>query len=103
MKVEYKYDARGRPLGTSGSIAETLGRRNPFRYRGYVYDEESGLYYLRSRYYDPELGRFLNSDTLIDKDTKSLFAYCLNNPVIYADTNGRLYTLVINLESGIKR
>ena len=62
LVVEYKYDAWGQPLGTSGSMADTLGKRNPFRYRGYVYDEESGLYYLRSRYYDPEWGRFINAD-----------------------------------------
>ncbi len=59
--VEYKYDAWGELLQT----ASTLGKLNPFRYRGYVYDEETFLYCLRSRYYDPEWGRFINADSLI--------------------------------------
>ena len=61
--VEYKYDAWGRILSKTGTMASTLGTLNPFRYRGYVYDEETGLYYLRSRYYNPEWARFLNADT----------------------------------------
>ena len=52
--VEYKYDAWGRILSKTGTMASTLGTLNPFRYRGYVCDEETGLYYLRSRYYNPE-------------------------------------------------
>ena len=50
--VEYVYDAWGKPLSKTGSLKDTLGTVNPFRYRGYVYDEETGLYYLRSRYGD---------------------------------------------------
>ena len=50
--VEYGYDAWGKPVFTKGSMEGTLGKDNPFRYRGYVWDEETGLYYLRSRYYD---------------------------------------------------
>ena len=53
--VEYKYDAWGKPISKTGSLASTLGTLNPFRYRGYVYDEETNLYYLRSRYYHPVL------------------------------------------------
>ena len=49
LVVEYKYDAWGKPLSTTGSLADTLGVRNPFRYRSYVYDEESGLYYLKKQ------------------------------------------------------
>ena len=52
--VEYHYDAWGRLLATTGSMAGTLGKLNPFRYRGYIYDEETGLYWLRSRYYNPD-------------------------------------------------
>ena len=52
--VEYRYDAWGKPLGTTGSMADTLGVENPFRYRGYVYDGETGLYVTAARYYDPE-------------------------------------------------
>ena len=73
-------------------MAETLGRRNPFRYRGYVYDEDSGLYYLRSRYYDPELGRFLNADNYIGRilmlGQHNQFSYCANMPVGLQDGNG---------------
>ena len=51
--VSYGYDAWGAPLWCTGELAETLGKVQPFRYRGYVFDEETGLYYLRSRYYNP--------------------------------------------------
>ncbi len=53
LVVEYKYDAWGKPLSTTDTLAGTLGKENPFRYRGYLYDDETGYYYLRSRYYDP--------------------------------------------------
>ena len=64
LVVEYKYDAWGKPIARRSltTAYEALGRLNPFRYRGYVYDEETGLYYLRSRYYRPEWGRFVNAD-----------------------------------------
>ena len=61
--VSYVYDAWGAPIGKSGSMAETLGSVQPFRYRGYVFDEETGLYYLRSRYYSYQFCRFLNADS----------------------------------------
>ena len=61
--VSYAYDAWGMPIGKSGTLAETLGTLNPFRYRGYVFDEETGFYYVSSRYYDPEIGRFISPDT----------------------------------------
>ena len=51
--IAYTYDAWGNPLATTGSLADTLGEQNPLRYRGYVYDTETGLYYLQSRYYNP--------------------------------------------------
>ena len=55
--VEYHYDAWGRPVGDvwkKNSSYNTLAALNPFRYRGYIWDEETGLYYLKSRYYNPE-------------------------------------------------
>ncbi len=67
--VSYMYDAWGAPLWCTGELAETLGRAQPFRYRGYVFDEETGLYYLRSRYYNPGWGRFVNADSYIGKMT----------------------------------
>ena len=95
LVVEYKYDAWGKPLATTGSLAATLGKRNPFRYRGYVYDEETELYYLRSRYYNPATGRFVNADdenVVVDIENsileENLFGYCLSNPTNYIDEDG---------------
>ena len=83
--VKYTYDAWGKVLSTTGSLASTLGTVQPFRYRGYVYDVETGLYYLRSRYYRPELYRFVNADALINPN---LFGYCGNNPICRVDSSG---------------
>ena len=89
--VSYVYDAWGAPIGKSGSMAETLGSVQPFRYRGYVFDEETGLYYLRSRYYNPKWGRFVNADSYIGKMTMlshNLFLYCHNSPIFRIDASG---------------
>ena len=91
--VEYTYDAWGNPLSCTGSLADTLGKKNPFRYRGYVYDEETGLYYLKSRYYDPRVGRFIcadNTGLILTGNIRgcSLFSYCMNNPVNMLDLYG---------------
>jgi RHS repeat-associated protein len=58
--VAYTYDTWGKLVSITGSAATTLGVANPYRYRGYRYDNETGFYYLNSRYYDPETGRFIN-------------------------------------------
>ena len=84
--VSYGYDAWGAPLWCTGELAETLGSVQPFRYRGYVFDEETGLYYLRSRYYNPRWGRFVNADGAIIQ--KNLFAYCSNGPIVGYDPSG---------------
>ena len=60
--VRYEYNAWGKLLNITGSLAATVGVKNPFRYRGYYYDTETGLYYLKSRYYNPEIGRFISAD-----------------------------------------
>ncbi|MBQ4640286.1 MAG: hypothetical protein IJB69_07210 [Clostridia bacterium] len=65
--VKYVYNALGKILSTTGSLASTLGAVQPFRYRSYVYDQETGLYYLRSRYYNASLCRFFNTDKVIAK------------------------------------
>ena len=91
MVVSYGYDAWGAPLWCTGELAETLGKVQPFRYRGYVFDEETGLYYLRSRYYNPQWGRFANADALIGAGkllSHNLFAYCSNCSVCYTDASG---------------
>lgn len=78
--VEYRYDAWGCPAITSGARRVTSGRDDLLRYRGYVCDEETGRYDLRSRYYDSAWGRFVNSDVVRGDagafGTHNLFAYC---------------------------
>ena len=60
--VEYKYDAWGKPISKTSSLASTLGTLNPFRYRSYIWDEETQVFYLSSRYYSPQRSRFINGD-----------------------------------------
>ena len=90
--VNYVYDAWGQvSLGGTPWNWVALGELNPFRYRGYYYDTESGLYYLNSRYYDPEIGRFLNADGLIyakEALPTNLYKYCDNNPINSIDLEG---------------
>lgn len=90
--VSYTYDAWGAPTGTTGTLAATLGVLNPFRYRGYVYDEETELYYLQSRYYRAEFVRFLNADIYVSTGQglldSNMFMYCLNSPVFQHDATG---------------
>ena len=94
--VSYTYDAWGNTVKRSGSKADTLGLHNPLRYRGYVYDRETGLYYLQSRYYNPAICRFISADSIsyLGADgtpvSYNLFAYCNNNPVMYSDPTGNL-------------
>ena len=88
----YRYDPFGKILNLSSLTS--IGKLNPFRYRGYYYDTESNLYYLNSRYYNPEICRFINADDIdyLGADgsplSYNLFAYCLNNPVNRFDVNG---------------
>ena len=88
--VTYTYNAWGKIMSMTGNME--LAVNNPFRYRGYYYDVESGLYYLNSRYYDPQTGRFINADSLLGTDGfasyYNLFTYCGNNPVILIDKDG---------------
>ena len=91
--VSYSYDPWG-VCTTTGSMASTLGALNPFRYHGYVYDEETGWYYLLSRYYNPTVGRYLSADTLSSTGQGvlgyNMYAYCLNNPTTNYDPSGSL-------------
>ena len=96
--VQYKYDAWGNHTvtdanGNAITDADHIGNLNPFRYRGYYFDSETGFYFLQSRYYDPEVGRFLNMDSIEYADPESvnginLYAYCGNNPVMGYDPDG---------------
>jgi len=94
--VNYTYDAWGKPLSTTGMMASTLGSLNPLRYRGYVYDQETGLYYLQSRYYNPEIGRFINADGFTSTGQgllgNNMFAYCGNNPISRYDPTGSFWS-----------
>ena len=90
--AEYAYDAWGNML-TEDNGTLTVGKLNPFRYRSYVYDEETGLYYLQSRYYDTLTGRFLNADVYCDTESgtplsTNMFAYCENNAINNVDYSG---------------
>ena len=84
----YEYDAWGNILSKSGSMAD----KNPLRYRGYYYDTETGYYYLRSRYYDPSMHRFLSADSYASTGQgfigTNMFSYCNNSPVKYLDSSG---------------
>ena len=80
--VNYTYGAWGDILSVTGTLASTIGQLNPIRYRGYYYDAETGFYYLQTRYYDPEICRFINADGVISGTGESvkgynLFVYCL--------------------------
>ena len=90
--VEYTYNTWGKKVTTTGFMAETLGRWQPFRWRGYVLDPEWGIYYLNSRYYDPNSARFLSPDTYLSTGQGVLgynaYAYCLDNPVNMRDDEG---------------
>ena len=106
--VSYTYDSWGKLLSIEGSAKDTIGVQNPFRYRGYYYDTETGFYYLNSRYYDPSVGRFLNGDAEMAGiggaiRGYNLFAYCFNNPVNAIDLSGNMpkwLVGVFNIVSG---
>ncbi len=90
--VQYVYDSWGRHTSIDNTTVN-LGTLNPFRYRGYYFDTEMGLYYLNTRYYDPAIGRFISIDGIeyLDPETingLNLYAYCNNNPVMNIDPNG---------------
>ena len=83
--VTYEYDSWGVIRNINDSSNTNLGTINPFCYRSYYYDEETQLYYLNSRYYDPVIRRFINSDSLVSTDQlfngNNMFTYCGNNPI----------------------
>ena len=87
-EAQYAYDAWGNIIAMSGTLAEL----NPLRYRGYVYDQETGFYYLQSRYYDPVVGRFISADAYISTGRGTIgcnmFAYCNKNPALNTDQTG---------------
>ncbi len=109
--VWYDYDAWGNCIGAAWvvhdqDIYKNLYYSNPFRYRGYYWDSETGFYYCGSRYYDPVTGRFINADstnTLMNTPMaltdKNLYAYCDNNPVMRVDHGGEFWDTVFDVVS----
>ena len=99
--ASYTYDPWGKIISSSGTLADI----NPLRYRGYYYDTETGFYYLQSRYYDPEIGRFINADSYASTDATGLlstnmFAYCENDPVNRSDPSGEFWNIVVGAALG---
>lgn len=101
--VNYEYDAWDNLTNTTEAITtgngEYLSNANPFRYSGYQFDSESGLYYLKARYYDASVGRFINRDIFqwFENEPLSLnlYNYCYNNPVNLVDTDGHNPKLIL--------
>ena len=97
LKAEYIYDAWG--ICTVTVDVDGIGTLNSIRYRGYYYDSEIGLYYLQSRYYNPEWGRFISADNYPSTGQgltgNNMFAYCGNNPVSRADNSGEFWVTAV--------
>mgnify|MGYP000030065237 CR=1 FL=1 len=105
--ISYTYDAWGNSsVSYYNSGASTTAKYNPFRYRGYYFDSETGFYYLNSRYYDPAIGRFITADklatvkaTAFNVTDKNLYSYCDNNPVTRTDDGGAFWDTVFDVVS----
>ena len=106
--VRYQYNSWGKVTSTQDTSGVSLATLNPFRYRKYVYDPETGLYCLGSRYYDPEVGRFVNADDfetltyqMDSVQGKNLYQYCFNNPINMQDEDGGWPKWVTEVAIGI--
>jgi RHS repeat-associated protein len=90
--VKYTYDSWGKPISITDTSSTGVGAKNPYRYRGYRYDTESGLYYLQSRYYDPSIKRFISADIFVSTGQgfsgNNVYAYCGNQPINRSDSEG---------------
>ena len=98
--ASYIYDAWGNFTVTySNGGATTAAQYNPFTYRSYYYDDDLGLYYLNSRYYDSNTGRFINADVQMNSRLLgyNLYAYCENNPVVFIDRSGYVIDTILDI------
>ena len=97
--VNYKYDSWGKLISITGSMSETLGKDNPYRFKGYYYDDETRMYYLKSSYYQPEICRFISADvyiaTELNMNGSNMYNYCKNNPVMLIDSDGDFAILAV--------
>ena len=105
LVVKYKYDAYGNRKGIEDTSGCNLGTHNPFRYKGYYYDDDTEMYYCKSRFYVPKWRRWLNSDSINYLEPQNitclnLFAYCNNNPVMYVDENGNFAFFILTAVIG---
>ena len=101
--AKYSYDAWGKCTVTNAA-GYAVGDKNPFRYRGYYYDTETGLYYLNSRYYNPEFGRFISADGQLSGGNiagANLYAYCYCNPINLLDYNGTMAEAALIFTEGM--
>ena len=108
LVAQYEYDAWGKHIritdGSGNDVSDNpnhIANINPFRYRGYYFDVETGWYYLNARYYDPNVGRFISPDTTdvltatpMGLTDKNLYAYCDNNPVMREDKGGQFWNII---------
>ena len=104
--VKYSYDSWGKVTINTISSLHPSARFNPFMYKGYIYDVETGLYYCNSRYYNPKWGRFISPDSIEYLDPESinglnLYAYCGNDPVNNADPTGHAFISALLISIGI--
>lgn len=105
--VKYYYNAYGRIINTIDTSGISLSTINPFRYRGYYQDDETGWYYLNSRYYDVKTLRFITMDDISCLGSNgnilsyNLYSYCENNPVIRVDSEGDAWWIIIPIVIGI--
>lgn len=100
--VHYEYDAYGRIVSETNVSGEDIIDYNPIKYKGYYYENDTKMYRLDSRYYDPAIGRFINADNislLTETPTaltdKNLYSYCDNTPVMRKDSDGEIWNFVI--------
>ena len=106
LEVQYGYSPYGEIEVLFDKSRNSISKINPFRYKCYYYDEETQLFYCNSRYYSPELCRWISPDSIEYLDSKSinrlnLYCYCANNPIMYVDPSGHAFIAALLISMGI--